>query len=66
MNLGMKAQVSAQDGWRSRPSAVAPASMELDQVELMPMLEAGRPWASVVAPKPFKVEVEAQLRALEP
>ena len=65
MNLGMKAQVSAQDGWRSRPSVVAPASMELDQVEQMPMLEAGRPWASVVAPTPVKVVVDVQLQMLE-
>ena len=66
MNLGMKAQVSAQDGWRSRPSVVAPASMELDQVELMPMLEAGQPWASVVAPTPVKLEDEVQVQMLEP
>ena len=66
MNLGMKAQVSAQDGWRSRPSVVAPASMALDQVEQTPMQDAGRPWASVVAPTPVKLEAEVQLQILEP
>ena len=59
MTLGMKAQLSAQETWRSRPSALAPAFIELDPVELLPMPEAGRPLASVVAPKPFKAEEEA-------
>ena len=67
MTLGMNARVSAQETWRSRPSVVAPASMELDQVEQMPMPEAaGCPWASAVAPEPVKVEDEVQLQMLEP
>ena len=66
MKLAMNAQVPVPDAPLSRASAVAPAFMELGPVELLPMPEAGRPLASVVAPKPFKVEVEAHLQALEP
>ena len=66
MKLAMNAQVQVPDAPLSRASAVAPACVELDQVELLPMPEAGRPLASVVAPKPFAVEVEAQLQVLEP
>ena len=66
MPLGMNARVSAQETWRSRPSVVAPAPMELDQVEQTPMQDAGWPWASVVAPTPVKLEAEVQLQMLEP
>ena len=55
----MNAQVSVPDAPLSRAPVVAPAIMELDPVELLPMPEAGRPLASVVAPKPFKAEEEA-------
>ena len=66
MKLAMNAQVSVPDAPLSRASAVAPAFMELDQLELLPMPEAGRPWASVVAPTPGKLEAEVQLQILEP
>ena len=35
--------------------------MVLNQVEQMPMLEAGRPWASVAAPRPVKVVAPAPM-----
>ena len=66
MTLGMNARVSAQETWRSRPSALVPAPMELDKVEQTPMQDAGWPWASVVAPTPVKLEAEVQLQMLEP
>ena len=66
MTLGMNARVAAQEAWRSRPSVVAPAPMELDQVEQTPMQDAGWPWAPVVALTPVELEVDVQLQMLEP
>ena len=66
MKLAMKAQVSAPGASRSRASAVAPASMTLDQVEQMPRLGPCRPRMSVVPSKPVEVEIDVQLQVLEP
>ena len=68
MKLGMQAQVSVHDAWRSRAPVVrvAPASIALDKDKQIALPGARWPWAPMAARKPVKVEEEVQLQMLEP